>query len=182
MKKRIFALFLIVLLLFSAGCQKATLENYKLFRSTPLGFSMEYPSFWSKSSDNAGGVAVFLTPTEGYSDDYNESVSVQRFELDMEGEDAYNNYVKGYVGKLESTLKNYKLISEEDITLGGQPAYKIVYESIDATENAKNEMRFMQIFAQQEKDVYVITYMAEFSGYSYFLTNVEEMISTFKFI
>ena len=184
MKKRILAVVLAVLLLLCTGCQKATLENYKLFRSTPLGFSMEYPSFWSKSTDNANGLAVFLTPTEGYSDDYNESVSVRRFTLDMEGEDAYNNYVKGYVAQLESTLKNYKLVSETDTTLGGQPAYQIVYESTDAKEGSDttSEMRFMQIFAQQGEKVYVVTYMAEFTSYSYFLTNVESMISTFQFI
>ncbi len=184
MKKRIFALILVALLMLGTGCHKATLENYKLFRSTPLGFSMEYPSFWSKSADNANGVAVFLTPTEGYSDDYNESVSVQRFKLDMEGENAYTNYVKGYVSNLESTLKNYKLVSETDITFGGQPAYQIVYESTDAKEGSSttSEMRFLQIFTQRGEEVYVLTYMAEFSSYTYFLTNVEAMITTFQFI
>ena len=184
MKKRVLAILLVCILILSTGCHKATLENYKLFRSTPLGFSMEYPSFWSKSADNANGLAVFLTPAEGYSDDYNESVSVRRFALDMEGEDAYNNYVRGYVGKLETTLKNYKLVSETDVTLGGQPAYQIVYESTDAKDGSTttSEMRFLQIFTQKGKFVYVVTYMAEFSSYSYFLKNAEEMISTFQFI
>ena len=182
MKKRIVAILLIAILLLCAGCQKATLENYKLFRSSPLGFSMEYPSFWSKTADNKNDVAVFLTPAEGYSDEYNESVSVQRFALDMEGEDAYNNYLKGYVANLEKTLKNYKLVSEEDVTLGGVPAYRIVYESTDKKEEATSEMRFMQIFAQKGDSVYVLTYMGEFSSYAYFLTYVEQMISTFKFI
>lgn len=186
MKKRILALLLVVLMLVCTGCHKATLEDYKLFRSTPLGFSMEYPDFWTKSSDNANGLAVFLTPSEGYSDDYNESVSVRRFTLDMEGENAYNDYVKGYVSDLESTLKNYKLVTEKETTLGGLPAYQIVYESTsgDATETSGNtsELRFMQIFAQKEDQVYVVSYMAEFSSYSYFLTYAEKMISTFQFI
>lgn len=184
MKKRVLAVLMICLLLLATGCQKATLENYKVFRSTPLGFSMEYPSFWTKSADNAEGLAVFLTPTEGYSDDYNESVSVRRFKLDMDGENAYNNYVKGYVENLERTLKNYKLVSETETTLGGQSAYQIVYESTDVKEGstATSEMRFLQIFTQKGETVYVVTYMAEFSSYSYFLTNAEEMISTFKFI
>ena len=184
MKKRVLAILLACILILGTGCQKATLENYKLFRSTPLGFSMEYPSFWSKSADNANGLAVFLTPAEGYSDDYNESVSVRRFPLDMKGENAYNDYVRGYVSNLESTLKNYKLVSEDDITLGGQPAYRIVYESTDAKEGseATSELRFMQIFTQKGEQVYVLTYMAEFSSYSYFLKNVDEMISTFQLL
>ncbi len=183
MKKRVLALILAALMLLGTGCHKASLENYRLFRSTPLGFSMEYPDFWTKSSNNAEGLAVFLTPSEGYSDDYNESVSVRRFALDMEGETAYNDYVKGYVADLENTLKNYKLVSETDTTLGGQPAYQIVYESTSGeSADKKSEMRFMQIFTQQGEYIYVVSYMAEFSSYSYFLTYAEKMISTFRFI
>ncbi len=186
MKKRILAILLIAVLLLCSGCHKATLEDYKLFRSTPLGFSMEYPNFWTKSADNAEGLVVFLTPAEGYSDDYNESVSVRRFKLDIEGENAYNDYVNGYVADLEKTLKNYKLVSERETTLGGLPAYQIVYESTsgDQSESKSNtaELRFMQIFVQKEEHIYVVSYMAEFSSYSYFLTYAEKMISTFKFL
>lgn len=180
MKKRALAALLVLTVLLCSGCHKATLEDYKLFRSTPLGFSIEYPEFWTKSAKNSEGIAVFMTPAEGYSDEYNENLSVQCFNLDMEGETAYNDYVKGYVANLESTLKNYKLVSENDVTLGGQPAYRIVYES--TTDDSKSEMRFMQIFCEQGDKVYVLSYIADFSSYSYFLTYVEKMISTFQFI
>ena len=52
MKKKMLAWFLIALLLLSSGCRKATLEDYKLFRSTPLGISVEYPDYWEKTQDN----------------------------------------------------------------------------------------------------------------------------------
>lgn len=186
MKKRILALLLAALLILGTGCHKATLEDYKLFRSTPLGFSIEYPDFWNKSSDNSEGIALFVTPAEGYSDEYNDCLSVQRFVLDMEGETAYNDYVKGYVADLETSLMNYKLVSETDTTLGGQQAYQIVYESssdADAeTGEVESELRFMQIFAEHDGHVYVVSYIAEFNSYSYFLTYVEKMLSTFKFI
>lgn len=180
MKKRILAAVLLIAVLLCSGCHKATLEDYKLFRSTPLGFSIEYPDFWTKSAKNAKEIAVFMTPAEGYSDKYYENLSVQRFTLDMEGETAYNDYVKGYVGNLESTIKNYKLVSESDTTLGGQPAYQIVYESV--SDDSAKEMRFMQIFCERGDKVYVLSYIADFSSYSYFLTYVEKMISTFQFI
>ena len=66
MKKKIIALFLIVLLVLACSCQKATLEDYKLFRSTPLGISVEYPDYWEKTQDNKNGIVAFVTPTEGY--------------------------------------------------------------------------------------------------------------------
>lgn len=180
MKKRILAMFLAALLLLSCGCQKATLDGYKLYRSTPMGFSMEYPDFWQKSAEVKEGIAVFVSPAEGYSDEYTENLSVQRFTPDVEGEDVLNSYVKGYVTNLETTVKNYKLVSEEDTTLAGKTAYRIVYET--QSDDEKDQMRLMQYFALHNGKIYVVTYAAEFSGYSYFLTYVEKMITTFRFI
>lgn len=180
MKKKIIALFLIVLLVLGCSCQKATLEDYKLFRSTPLGISVEYPDYWEKTQDNKNGIVAFVTPTEGYADDYLDNFSVQRFTLDMEGETAYSDYVKGYVANLESTLANYNLVSEEETTLGGEEAYKIVYES--TSDDKKSELRFMQLFAEHEGQIYVATFVAEFTAYSYFVSHVEQMLTTFTFI
>ena len=176
MKKIIAFLLSILLLLGLAGCQKATNEGYKLFRSTPLGFSIEYPDFWQKNSDNKEGIAVFVTPTEGYSDQHSESLSVQRFTPDM----AYTDYIRGYVADLESSVANYKLVSEKETTLAGKKAYQIVYES--TSEDGKNALRFMQTFAEHKEKIYVLTYIGEFESDTYFLKDVETMIATFRFL
>lgn len=177
MKKRIVAFALLMAVLLSlAACQKATTENYKLFRSTPLGFSIEYPEFWQKNSDNKEGIAVFVTPAEGYSDKHNESLSVQRFTPDM----AYTDYVRGYVADLESSVENYKLVSEKETELAGQKAYEIVYESSSA--DGSNALRFMQVFTEYKEKIYVLTYIGEFESYTYFLKDVQTMIGTFKFL
>lgn len=176
MKKIVAFLLSIILLLGLAGCQKATTEGYKLFRSTPLGFSIEYPSFWQKNFNVKEGTAVFVTPTEGYSDQHNESLSVQRFAPDM----AYTDYVRGYVSDLESSVANYKLVSEKEITLSGQKAYQIVYES--SSSDGSNALRFMQIFTERNDKIYVLTYIGEFESYTYFLKDIEKMIETFKFL
>ncbi len=177
MKRRILAFILLIGMLAGlASCQKATTEGYKLFRSTPLGFSIEYPDFWNKNSDNKEGIAVFVTPAEGYSDQHSESLSVQRFTPDM----AYTDYVRGYVSDLESSVENYKLVSEKETTLAGQKAYQIVYES--STADGKNALRFMQTFAEYKEKIYVLTYIGEFESYTYFLKDIETMIETFKFL
>ncbi len=182
MKKRSLSLMAMILItaLLLSGCYQATLEDFKLFRSSPLGFSIEYPDFWQKETDVSEGIAVFVTPAEGYSDEYHESFSVQRFTPDMEGENVFNEYVQGYVGNLESTLKNYKLVSQDEIKFGGEDAYQIVYES--TSDDDESQLRVLQIFAQKGDKMYVASYMADFSSYSYFLTDVEKMISTFQFI
>ena len=180
MKKRILALAMAAILLLACSCQKATLAGYKLYRSTPLGFAMEYPDFWQKSADVGEGIAVFVAPTEGYSDEYAENLSVQRFVPDVEGEDPLNTYVKGYVSNLESSVKNYRLVAEQNTTLAGQTAYQIVYET--QSDDETDQMRLLQLFAMNDGKLYVLTYAAEFGSYSYFLTYVEDMISTFRFL
>lgn len=176
MKKRIVTLLMIfAVLLCLASCQKASQEGFRLFRSTPLGFSVEYPDFWQKTVETSEGIAAFITPAEGYSDQYTDNVTVRCFTPDME----YNEYVTGYVSALPSTLSNYKLVSENDTTLGGEEAYQIVYES---TDDQGNELRFMQIFALHNEKIYVVTYIGEFSSYTYFLTSVEKMLPTFTFL
>ncbi len=180
MKKKLLALLLIGILMISCSCRKATLEDYKLFRSTPMGFSMEYPDFWQKTVNNKEKIAAFVTPSEGYSDQYRDAVSVQYFALDMAGENAYNEYVKGYVADLEATLKNYRLVSENSIQLDGAEAYRIVYES--SSDDESDQKRFMQIFCERGEQVYVVSYIAEFKSYAYFLTYVEKMLSTFRWL
>lgn len=177
MKKRVFSVVLIFLTVFLSGCEKATVEGFSLYRSTPLGFSMEYPSFWEKTADVKEGIAAFVTPQEGFGDEYRENVSVQRFTPETP---SLEDYSKKYLENLEGTLKNYKLVSEEDTELAGEPAYKIVYESQDDDETAS--MRFLQIFALHGGNIYVLSYMADFNGYAYFLSFAEKMIATFRFL
>ncbi len=182
MKNRSLSFIAIILIsaLLLTGCYQATLEDFKLYRSSPLGFSIEYPDFWQKEADVSEGIAVFVTPAEGYSDEYHESFSVQRFTLDIEGENAFNEYVQGYMQNLEQTLKNYKMVSQDDVKFGGEDAYQIVYES--TSDDGESQLRVLQIFVQKGDKIYVASYMADFSSYSYFLTDVEKMISTFKFL
>lgn len=180
MKKRLFALFLIAISLLSCGCRKATQEGYKLFRSSPMGYSVEYPQYWEKASDLKEKVAVFVTPMEGYSDEFIEKVSVQQIIPDLEGEDAFNTYVKGYTADLAKKIHNYKLVSEQETALGGEEAYRIVYES--SSDDGKETFRFLQIFAEHEDSFYTVIYQADFVSFEYFLPSVETMLSTFQFL
>jgi hypothetical protein len=174
MKKIVAVTLIIATLLCLGGCHKPTLEGYQLFRSTPLGFSVEYPETWSKAADNAEGTVAFKTPTEGLSDQWNEVFAVQTFKPDME----YEAYLKGYVADLE-TRKGYKIVTETETTLGGEKAYQIVYELSDEEEGS---LRFLQRFALHKDKVYVVSFIGQFESYSYFLPFVDKMLGTFKFI
>ena len=63
MKKRsILCLLLIAVLALCAGCNAATQTGFLLYKSSPLGFRIEYPDSWSKEGNLDKNSAPFFTP------------------------------------------------------------------------------------------------------------------------
>jgi len=185
MFKKLTAILSILLLLFClAGCSgdyevtDGSQENYKLFRSTPLGFSMEFPEYWNHAVDKDSEMVSFITPAEGYSDEYIDNVTVVR----LAGQDSFDEFAKTHRTQLEKELLNYKLVSEKNCEIGGEDGYQIVYESSDGKEENPTQMRFLQIITKKGDYIYMISYIADFSSYSYFLTHFNKMIETFEFV
>ncbi len=185
MFKKTIAVISIFMLLFSlAGCRKdfevtnGSEEDYKLFRSTPLGFAMEFPSFWTHAVDKESEMVSFITPAEGYSDEYIDNVTVVR----LEGEETFNEFANNHRTQLEQKLSNYKLVSEKTTKLGGEDAYQLVYESVSDDEENPAQMRILQVIAKKGDYIYMVSFNANFSSYSYFLTYYNKMIKTFTFI
>lgn len=185
MFKKLTAILSILLLLFClAGCSgdyevtDGSQEDYKLFRSTPLGFAMEFPDYWTHAIDKDSAMVSFITPAEGYSDEYIDNVTVVR----LEGEESYNDFAKNHRTQLEKDLLNYKLVSEKNCKIGGEDGYQIVYESSTDDKENPTQMRFLQIITKKGDYIYMISFIADFSSYSYFLTHFNKMIDTFEFV
>lgn len=185
MFKKLIAVLSILMMIFSlAGCSgdyevtDGSKENFSLFRSTPLGFAMEFPDYWTHAVDKESEMVSFITPAEGYSDEYIDNVTVVR----LKGEESFNDFAKTHRAQLEKELLNYKLVSEKKCTIGEEDGYQIVYESSDGKEDNPTQMRFMQIITKKGDYIYMISYIADFSSYSYFLTYFNTMIETFEFV
>ncbi len=185
MFKRLIAVLSLLVLLFSlAGCNgdyevtDGSQEDYKLFRSTPLGFAMEFPDFWTHAVDKDSEMVSFITPAEGYSDEYIDNVTVVR----LEGKESFDEFAKKHRTQLEQELLNYKLVSEKNYEIGGEDGYQIVYESSTGKEENATQMRFLQIITKKGDHIYMVSYIADFSSYSYFLTYFNKMIETFEFV
>ena len=188
MLKKMIAVIGIFCILFSfGGCSNSdyevldgSQENYKLFRSTPLGFAMEFPKSWGYVADMESKVVKFDAPQEGYSDEFKEAVSVARIEVDGK-EDGFDTFAKSHRAQLEK-LKHYKMVEEGKAKLGGEDAYRLVYELTDGKEEDANQMRFLNMIARKDDYIYIVTYAGDFSSYSYFLTHFNKMVETFEFI
>ncbi len=166
----------ILLILTSCIAKKAKNEGYTVFRSSPIGVEIEYPKFWEMAEDKKARTVAFATPSEGYSDNYRENVTVCSYQLDKTNEMAFDNYVTDYIDSLPSSINGYNLVSENDLTVGESEAYRIVYEG----DTSDGKLRLQQTFIKSDNYVYIYSYIAEPKSYEYFLPYSETMLETFK--
>ena len=177
-KKIVFPISVLLCAAFLFGCvmPAAKNEGYTLYRSSPVGVEIEYPSFWEMKEDKKGKSVAFATPPEGLADGYRDNVSIVSYVLD-DDEMAFDDYVKDYIDSLPTAVKGYKLVSEGAFPLEGYPdSYRIVYEG----SSSEGDLRLQQTFINSGKYVYVYSFIAEPSSYEYFARNSEVMLTTFK--
>lgn len=78
--------------------------------------------------------------------------------------------------QLEKLIKDFKEISNENITIDALPAKKIVYEGTQQTYKLKWE----QVFVIKNQKVYIFTYTASADTFANFATQVDTMIQSAK--
>ena len=177
-RKSILTLFIIVLLLCS-GCAKASNKGFYLYRSSPLGFRVEYPSSWTKQVDLEAKCAAFITPMEGYGDAYRDNLAVSYEGL---GEYTFEEFFDKYYASLPSVFAGFTEIEKSEVLLDGKDAYKIVFSSESTNEEGQEvKLKIMQYIALDDERVYFVTYSAAPSSYDYFLSFVNTMMETFSF-
>ena len=179
MKKRnSVALLLIFVLVLCCGCAGATNKGFYLYRSSPLGFRVEYPETWTKQVDTEQHSAAFFTPMEGFGDVYRESFAVSYEEL---GEQEFEEFFAQYYGSFPAVFPGYSEEEKSEVLIDDKEAYKIVFKSSSTEEDEEAELKILQYIIRYEDRVYFITYSAHPSSYDYFLPFVNTMLETFTF-
>ena len=170
------AVIFTVILMLLCGCSAKRAKNagYLVYRSSPIGVQIEYPDFWEMAEDKKNGTVAFVTPSEGYSDEYRDNVTVCTYKLDKKDEMAYDNYVTSYISALPSTIDGYNLVTEGDFPVGEHRGYRIVYEG----NTNDGTLRLQQTFIESGKYVYIYSFIAEPKNYDYFNRNSEVMLQT----
>ena len=179
MKKRnIIALLLIAVMLVCAGCNGATHTGFLLYKSSPLGFRIEYPDSWSKEVDLEKNSAAFFTPQEGFGDPYRENLAVSYEEL---GELTFEEMFKQYHDSLPSVFPAYSEEEKSEVLIDEKPAYKLVFTSEAETEEEHISLKMLQYVVQDEDKAYFITYSADPGNFEYFEPFINTMMETFTF-
>ena len=179
MKKRsILCLLLIAVLALCAGCNAATHTGFLLYKSSPLGFRIEYPDSWSKEVNLDKNSAAFFTPQEGFGDVYRENLAISYEEL---GEMSFEELFKQYHTSLPSVFPGYNEEEKSEVLIDEKPAYKLVFSSEAKTEKEEVSLKILQYVVQDEDRVYFITYSADPGNFDYFEPFVNTMMETFTF-
>ncbi len=183
MKKRILALLLAVGLLLMAGCNQASNKGFYLYRSSPIGFRMEYPQTWTKQVDLEKKIAAFVTPQEGFGDGYRDNLSISYEAL---GDKSFEEFFTAYYGSLPASFAGFTEESKEEVLLDDREAYKIIFSSSqtkkdDSGKETTAKLRIQQYIVSVDKNVYFITFIAQPDAYDYFLPYVNTMLDTLSF-
>ncbi|MBR5783223.1 MAG: hypothetical protein IKY33_03250 [Clostridia bacterium] len=178
MKKRSIVCLLLILVLLLGGCATAINKGFYLYRSSPLGFKMEYPETWTKEVDLDDSSAAFITPQEGFGDPYLDNLAVSYEEL---GEYQFADFFDLYYDSLPSVFSGFAEEEKSEVLLNEKEAYKIVFSSASEDEEVEAELKVMQYVVLSGERVYFITYSAHPDSYEYFLPFVNTMLETFTF-
>ena len=184
MKKRsLLALMLLLCLVFTCGCNRATHEGFYLYKSSPIGFRIEYPEKWTKQVDLEQKIAAFVTPQEGFGDAYRDNLTVS---FEERGEMEFDAFLEEYYASLPATFAGFTEQSRQEVLLDNKEGYKILFTSsqTEKKEDGKestSQLKILQYVMDVDQRVYFVTFIAQPDAYEYFTPYIETMIETIRF-
>ena len=183
MRKKHILLLLVAAVLLLAGCNQATNKGFYLYKSSPIGFRIEYPQSWTKQVDLDKKIAAFVTPQEGIGDRYRDNISITQESL---GEQEFSEFFAAHYAALPGQFAGFTAESKEEVLVDNREAYKIVFSSSRTVKDDKGKestakLRVMQYVVKVEEKAYFITYIGEPEAYDYFMPFVNVMMETVSF-
>ncbi|MGA3359877.1 MAG: hypothetical protein ABSC87_06690 [Halobacteriota archaeon] len=154
--------------------------------SSVAGFNITYPKTLKVdiNDTNASGqvkVYVYLTT--------NNTVDAMDVATEAVSPNAtYMDYTLYNVGKI-TDYPNYQQITNQSATLGGKPAYTVVWQATvpvqtgtSASTVQNQTLKVMQTYVVNNNNGYVVTYKAIPSDYNTYLAQAQQIMSSFEFI
>lgn len=154
--------------------------QFLTFTDKARGFSIEYPAKW-KAVKNFGETAVmFKAPLDGPLDVYPENVTVVLQDISQKPK-SLMEYTDKAIDQMETVfLDNFVLEESTAVaTLGGYPAYKIIFTGKGPDQDI---MMYMTWTVIDEHWVYQVSYSALPSQFEKYDLIVERMLASFKIL
>ena len=156
--------------------QNPDLVSYK---NNEYQLNLKYPKNWqAKDVGNKnpilGTEVVKFLPRENDGDTLHLTLNIEEISSEPSTIEEFRDRAIEQIRK----YSQYRIIEKGQTTLGGEPAYYIVFAGDSGQENLKKR----QVFAQKsDGEFYVLTYTAEADKYDEFFNDAQAIIKSFEF-
>jgi len=160
----------------SGALRLSDMNEMQLYENVQYGFGMSHPINWivqEPDANDQGIVVGFLAPGE----DVNSPATyllVQIEKLPSGQKITLEQYGQAVQRNLKVAAPDLKILTESDISIGGQPGHAIVYNlaSQDVT------FRVLKAWTLREENAYAFTYNAPDDRYDEFAGDISKMIGS----
>ena len=160
-------------------------NTFKLYENITYGIKIEYPSNWTieeegdEDSDNVTDVVSFFAPVRNDSETVTPSLYITIDNPPLNLIENFNEYLRTTINDYNDDSQDFQVIESNtnSSTLGGYPAYKLVYTDVDGDNINYKDMEIGTIIGDK---VYLVTYDAAEEEYSVYLPAVQKMIDSLK--
>jgi hypothetical protein len=148
--------------------------------SSAAGFNITYPKTLKIDSSTNASVPLRIYVYLGTNNTTAVSVATE----DLDPNTTLKNYTDYNIGQIND-FRNYQLISNQSTTLGGKPAYTVVWQAavpvqVDSTVQSTT-LKVMQTYVINNNKGYVVTYKAISGDYNTYLAQAQQIMNSFKF-
>ncbi len=156
-----------------------TVSGANLTFSSDAGFNITYPTaltdYRSMNSSSSPLLEIFLNPNNPV-----DNIVVYRTYVYV-GETLPDLITQNFYSV--STFKDFNLISRGNATLGGLPAYKIVYTANRQNWdlNLNETVQVAWIFAMNNGRIYSVGYGAVLNDYNMYLPQAQRIMASFSY-
>src|SRR5574344_243668 len=167
-------LLMLVLVLTACGQGNQSEKGWKSLKAT--GFSLKNPVTWEMVSPPPTGMAALvITPQSSDEDVFRDNVNVLIQSLEGTPIQNLDQYVALSLEQITTAFVDCKLLTNERVTLQGQPAHHMVYT---ATQD-RRLTQFEQYFLVKDANVYVLTLTCEQSATATFAEEGRRILTNF---
>lgn len=152
--------------------------KFRRYTDKARGFSIEYPAEWEVMKDYGGAAVVFKSPLDGPLDVFHENVNIIVQDISHDPL-TLREYSDRAIYQMEVTfMQNFELEESTAVaTLGGYPAYKIIFTG----HGPNTELRYYMTWIVLDKvRAYQVNYTALPSQFDKYDPLVERMLLSFK--
>jgi hypothetical protein len=148
--------------------------------SSAAGFNITYPKTLKIDSSTNASVLARIFVYLGT----NNTTAVNVATQDLDPNTTLKNYTDYNIGQIND-FRDYQLISNQSTTLGGKPAYTVVWQAtipVQVGTTVQNQtLKFMQTYVVNNNTGYVVSYKAILSDYNTYLAQAQQIMNSFKF-